>query len=329
VYELIGIITIAFLLDLFLGDPRYRFHPIRVIGKGIFFLEKFLRRLGLEGKAGGIILVVVIEAAFLSLFLFMSITLHTVNFIIGLGFDLFICYSCIALKDLIHHINPVICALETGSIPEARKKIALIVGRDVNYLDDQGISRAAIETLAENFVDGFLSPVLWYLTGGILAHILGLYPLTFALTLMLAFKIASTLDSMVGYRSRIYAQFGWAGAKLDDLMNLFPARLSLVFLFIGSVIGRLHPLEGLKVAVRDRLKHDSPNAAHPESFVAGALNIRLGGPTRYPDGLKNKPWLGNGSLEPGPEHIRRAEFLIRYSSWFTIFSILCILLILS
>lgn len=327
--ELIGILFIAFLLDLLIGDPRYWLHPVRIMGQGITFLEDVLRFLGLDGRVGGTLLVLVIETAFISIFVFSSILLHHVYPFLGLSFDIFICYSCIALKDLIHHIQPVINALEVGNLQKAKEKIATVVGRDVRYLDDKGVSRAAIETLAENFVDGFLSPLFWYLTGGILAWLFGFPPLIFALSFMLAFKVASTLDSMVGYRNSKYAQFGWAGAKLDDLMNFIPARLALIILFIGAGISRLHPFNGLKTALRYRLKHDSPNAAHAESFVAGALDIRLCGPARYSDGLKNKPWLGNGNLDPGPKHIRRTVILIWHSSWVAIIIPLCILLVLT
>lgn len=168
-----------------------------------------------------------------------------------MAFDLFICYSCLALKDLVVHIKPVIHALETGDLPEARKRIALVVGRNIQSLDDKGVSRAAVETLAENFVDGFLSPVFWYLLGGILACILGLSPVITALSFMLAFKVGSTLDSMVGYKSPRFMDFGWASAKLDDVMNFIPARLSLIILFFGAWISGLHPLDGLRVALRD------------------------------------------------------------------------------
>ena len=151
----------------------------------------------------------------------------------------------------------------------------MVVGRDVRFLDEKGVCRASVETLAENFVDGFLSPLFWCLMGAVLANLLGLSPIKTAMSFMLAFKVASTLDSMVGYKNPDYIDFGVAGARLDDIMNFIPARFSLIILFVGAGISGFHPVNGLKAAMGDRLKHESPNSAHAESFVAGALDIRL------------------------------------------------------
>jgi len=272
---------------------------------------------------------VMVETTFLATYLTASLIFHHINLIIGLGFDLFIGYSCLALKDLFIHTDRVIHALETGNLPEARKRISMVVGRDVRFLDEKGISRAAIETLAENFVDGFLSPLFWYLSGGILGYILGLSPVMTAISLMLVFKVASTLDSMVGYKDSEFFEFGWAGAKLDDIMNFIPSRLSLIVLFAGAWICRLKASEGIRVALRDRLKHDSPNAAHAESFVAGALEVRLGGPVVYPDGQKDKPWLGEENPDPRPQHIRRTASLLKWSAWVAVAFPVCALVLLA
>ncbi|MCD6297425.1 MAG: cobalamin biosynthesis protein CobD, partial [Deltaproteobacteria bacterium] len=308
--ELTCILFVAFLVDLFIGDPRYRYHPIKIIGQSISFLEKVLRKVGCSGRSGGVLLVITVVAAFVTLYLAISFALHRIHFLLGICFDFYACYSCLAIGDLINHVRPVIHALESGKLTEAKESIALIVGRDVRFLDEKGVCRAAVETLAENFVDGFLSPLFWCLMGAILANLLGLSPVKTAMSFMLAFKVASTLDSMIGYRNPEYIDFGLAGARLDDMMNFVPARFSLIILFIGAGFSGFHPVRGLKVAMRDRLKHDSPNAAHAESFVAGALDIRLAGPVKYPDALKNKPWLGNGNPDPGPVHIKKTVRLV-------------------
>ena len=146
---------------------------------------------------------------------------------------------------------------------------------------------------------------------------------------MMVFKVASTLDSMVGYKDSEFLEFGWAGAKLDDIMNFIPARLSLMVLFAGAWICRLKASEGIRVALKDRLKHDSPNAAHAESFVAGALAVRLGGPTLYPDGQKDKPWLGKGNPDPVPQHIRRTASLLTGSAWVAVAFPVCALILLA
>jgi len=304
----------AYILDLFFGDPRYPCHPVRIIGLTISLVGRSLKTLSLDGKGGGILLVCITVGFTLGAYIALRRSLQSLFPLVGLGFDLFICYSLLAFKDLIVHIRPVIRALETHDLARARKAVSRTVGRDVRYLDREGVSRAAVETLAENFVDGFLSPLFWYVTAGAAASFLGWPPVMPAICLMLLFKVASTLDSMVGYKTGPSPAFGWAGARLDDLLNFIPARLSLVILFAGAWTSGLDPKEGLKVALRDRLKHESPNSAHAESFAAGALHIRLGGPTRYPDGLKKKPWLGKGYEDPGPDEIRRTIGLLNRSA---------------
>jgi len=326
--ELFIVILLGFLFDLSIGDPHYRCHPVRIMGGGITFFERILRRFRLDGLGGGILLVLIMEIVSLSGYISIRVVLHLIHPIPALCFDIFICYSCLALRDLMDHMKPVMRGLESNNLSEAREAVAKVVGRDVRYLDEQGVSRAAVETMAENFVDGFFSPLFWFLAGGISAYILGLSPVMPALGLMIASKVGSTLDSMVGYKSPEYAEFGKAGARLDDLVNFVPARLSLIILFFGAWLSGLHPVNGLRVALKDRMKHDSPNAAHAESFVAGALNIRLGGPTVYQDGLKDKPWLGEGYADPTMEQIYRTATLIRVSSWVSMAVTFIILLLI-
>jgi adenosylcobinamide-phosphate synthase len=314
-FQLAVILLLAFLLDLFLGDPRYRLHPIRLIGLCISLFTKIFRLRGLCGKWGGILLVGTVQVIFLGAYLTVSLALRHIHMMIGLMFDLFTGYSCLALKDLLNHTDRVVHALEAGDLIEARKRIGMVVGRDVRSLDEKGVCRAAMETLAENFVDGFLSPLFWGFSGGMLGYLLGYSPVMTAISFMLAFKVTSTLDSMVGYKDARFLKFGWAGARLDDIMNFVPARLSLVILFVGAWICRLNPSGGIRTALRDRLKHDSPNSAHAESFVAGALRVQLGGPTLYPEGQKEKPWLGQGNPDPLPLHIRKTGRLLKCAAW--------------
>jgi adenosylcobinamide-phosphate synthase len=186
----------------------------------------------------------------------------------------------------------------------------MIVGRDVNSLDEKGVIRAAIETLAENFVDGFLSPVFWFCAGCMIGIYVDIDPAFSGILFLIIFKVASTLDSMVGHKTEELIEIGWAGARLDDVMNYIPARISLILLFLGAIFSGLHPLCGLKTSLRDRLKHDSPNSGHSESFVAGAIMARLGGPLKYPEGLKEKPWLGAEFPDPGLGDINRVIRLL-------------------
>ncbi|MEW6666819.1 MAG: adenosylcobinamide-phosphate synthase CbiB [Thermodesulfobacteriota bacterium] len=314
-------IIAAYLLDLLVGDPTYRYHPVRLIGSSISRSETLLRKSGLTGKTGGTFLVLITAAAALLLYLCIAHLLRRVHPAILFFFHLYLVYVCLALGDLLDHIRPVVAALQSGDVTRAREAVSRVVGRNVNALDEHGVGRAAVETLAENFVDGFLSPVFWYLAGWALSVLLGQGQTTWPVAFMLLFKVASTLDSMVGYRNPRYLRFGWAGARLDDLMNFLPARLSIVFLGLGAGLTGMRWVEGLRIAQRDRLKHDSPNSAHAESFVAGALGLRLGGPTLYADGMKTKPWLGDGRAEVGPEDIRCTVTLLRVTGWIVLFAV--------
>ncbi len=308
-------VCVAFMLDLLFGDPRYAFHPVRLIGHTIDSIETLLRGLGCAGKGGGILLAVVTCGGMLVLYLSLRWLVEEVHPFLPLLFDLFLVYSFLAVGDLLRHIRPVAAALETMDLVSARQALSLTVGRNVNVLDREGVARAAIETLAENFVDGFLSPLFWYIAGGAASWLLGDHPMRGAVGCMLLFKCASTLDSMVGYKNERYLRFGWAGARLDDWMNLAPARLSVFFLWTGALLTGLNGSEGIRVFLRDRLKHESPNSAHPESFAAGALGIRLGGPTLYSNGVKTKPWLGDGLCEVNENHVRKAMRMVHAGAW--------------
>ncbi len=313
--ECIIILFLGFLLDVLLGDPEYRLHPIRLVGHGISLGEKWLRKAGLGNRKGGVFLALLLTGATLGAFLFLSRVFNGIYGPLAFLFHVYVCFSCLALKDLTVHLDPVVNALEARDLATARLKVSWVVGRDVSVLDEKGVCRAAVETLAENFIDGFVSPLFWYMAGGLLGWLLGLPPVLPALCSMLMFKVISTMDSMVGYKNERYAAFGWAGARLDDIMNFVPARLSYLFLFPAAIICGTNGVRGIKIGLKDRLKHDSPNAAHGESFVAGALGIRLGGPTTYGSKTKEKPWLGEGFQDPKPSDIVRTMWLLSAAAW--------------
>jgi adenosylcobinamide-phosphate synthase len=202
-------------------------------------------------------------------------------------------------------------------LTQARTELQKIVGRDTSNLNPEGVARGAVESVAENFVDGVLSPMFWYSLIAVFSHVFGCpAPAAAGIVGMLSFKAISTLDSMVGYRSGHYLFFGRPAARLDDLANFLPARLSLIILSIGAVLSGEKAWAGWNISRRDRLKHPSPNAGHSESFVAGALGIKLGGPTVYQEHTVDKPWLGDADEEVGPQHIRRCCRLIYRSAWF-------------
>jgi adenosylcobinamide-phosphate synthase len=313
------ILFVAFLLDLLLGDPPYRFHPVRLIGLCVSFLEKLLLRARLSGSAGGVFLAAGVVGLTIGVYLAIRFVLNGLHPWTATILDLYLTYSCLALTDLLKHASTVAEALVRNDLPQGRAALQKIVGRDTGSLNPAAVARGAVESAAENFVDGVLSPLFWYTFGALLCQILQCpTPTVAGVFAILSFKAISTLDSMVGYRHAHYLAFGRAAARLDDLANLIPARLSLAILFGGALISGERAGAGWQVAMRDRLKHLSPNAGHSESFVAGALGIRLGGPTTYKETTVDKPWLGDGDDEVGPDHIRRCCRLIYRSSWLSV-----------
>ena len=315
-----AILFLAFILDLFLGDPPFPFHPVRLIGAAISAFEKLMRRLRWSGSGGGIILVTMTIGLAFGTYLTFRHFIGGLHPYLATVLDLYLAYSCLALRDLCKHAEPIAETLARSELTQARTELQKIVGRDTSNLNPEGVARGAVESVAENFVDGVLSPLFWYSLVAVFSHVFGCPAPAAAGTVgMLAFKTISTLDSMVGYRSKHYLLFGRPAARLDDLANFLPARLSLLILSIGAVLSGEKAWAGLKISRRDRLKHLSPNAGHSESFVAGALGIRLGGPTVYQENTVDKPWLGDGDEEVGPQHIRRCCRLIYRSSWFASF----------
>jgi len=237
-------------------------------------------------------------------------------------------YSCVALRDLMKHAKPIIEALDMTNLPAARKALQEIVGRDASVLDAHGVARAAVESVSEGFLDGVFSPMIWYVFGAAYAFLAHLSPLPWAVTAMLVYRATNTLDSMVGYQNERYLRFGRVSAKLDDVLNFIPARLAVPVLFVASAVCGLNSRAGWQTALRDRLKHESPNSAHTESFAAGALGLRLGGPLRYPDGNVEKPWLGDGSPDATAKDIRSVCRLVLCAGWISMLVCVGLLLIL-
>lgn len=322
------ILISGFIFDLILGDPNYRYHPVRLIGGLIDWLHNWLKGRSWNLKLSGVILTLLTILISVSIYSLLVAAFYQLHPTVAILINIYFVYSLIALKDLFNHCRPVTDALKNNDLFKARESIAMIVGRDVNCLDEKGIIRAAIETLAENFVDGFLSPVFWYCVGSIIGPLIDIDSIYSGVIFLIIFKVASTLDSMVGHKTEELVEIGWAGARLDDILNFIPARLSLILLFFGALFSGLHPLTGLKTSLRDRLKHDSPNSAHPESFVAGAIRARLGGPVRYPEGLKEKPWLGTEFPDPEFPYIQGVKRLLFISAFLFVALISSILFII-
>lgn len=309
------VLAVAFLADRVLGDPRYALHPVRLIGGLIARLESCVRRLGWDSMFGGGVLLVVSVITVAVSYGAVRIALAAAHAVAPVVLDAFVFYSCIALRDMQRHAVPIAIALKEGDTDRARDLVRDIVGRDVATLDAPGIARAVVESVSESFLDGFLAPLFWFVVGAAVSRLLPLSPLPVATGAALVYRVVNTLDSMVGYRSERYLRLGWASAHADDVLNFIPARMAVPAMVPAAVMCRLNAAAGWRIALRDRLKHASPNSAHPESFAAGALGVRLGGPTAYAHGVVDKPWIGEGTDEVTDSHIVQAARLTACAGW--------------
>lgn len=199
-------------------------------------------------------------------------------------------WPALAARSLDDHVRPVLAALEAGDLAEARHAVAMIVGRDTAGLDEAGVVRAAIESLAESFCDGVVAPLFWLLLGGVPGA--------------WAYKAINTADSLIGHPEEPLRAYGWAAARIDDLANLLPARLAGLLLCVAG-------LRGWRVMLRDHARHASPNAGWPEAAMAGALGVRLAGPIVYDGVLAPKPWIGEEGRTAGAADLRRALAIYR------------------
>lgn len=284
---------IGFCIDLIVGDPMGFPHPVVLIGKLISFLEKQLRKLfpktplG-EQSAGALlwILVVSVSTALPALVLFLAFQLSPW---LRLVLESLMCWQILAVKSLRQETMKVYHALKSGDLEKARFAVSMIVGRDTAKLDEAAITRAAIETVAENTSDGIVAPLLFLAIGGA--------PLGFF------YKAVNTMDSMLGYVEPPYQNIGLVPAKMDDVMNFIPARLSAFFMLFAGLFLRLDLKNGWKIFRRDRKKHASPNSAQTESVCAGLLGIRLAGDAWYHGVLHKKEYIGDALREVTLEDI--------------------------
>ncbi|HZR47787.1 MAG TPA: adenosylcobinamide-phosphate synthase CbiB [Candidatus Manganitrophaceae bacterium] len=291
--EIVYLTGLALLLDLLLGDPLWMPHPVRgmgwLIGKG----EKRLRRiLPRHEKFAGILLAVVVVAGMYAFCQGLSLFARSTYPALEDAVQVVMIYFSLAPRDLAAHALRVLSKLEEGDLEGAKAKVSMMVGRDVAPLDEKGVIRATVESVAENTVDGVTAPLFFAFLGGGPAAI--------------AYRAANTLDSMVGYRHAPYTEIGWASARFDDLLNLLPARLTawmmpLAGIFLGGSIPG-----GYRALLRDGRKHDSPNSGLPEAAMAGLLGVRLGGPHWYRERHDPSPWIGFDRRPIAPGDIVKA-----------------------
>ncbi|TYP56796.1 adenosylcobinamide-phosphate synthase CbiB [Thermosediminibacter litoriperuensis] len=293
-----AIIICAFALDLLLGDPRRPTHPVVLTGKLIAYLEKILygafkTPAGLRA-AGVILWLLTVPTVYFSTNAIIGLS-YKVNYWLGFFSSTWLIYTSLATKNLADEALAILAELRSGDLQEARARLGGIVGRDTGDLTVEEICRATVETVAENTIDGIISPMFYAFLGGA--------------PLALAFKAASTLDSMVGYRNERYIYFGWFSARMDDLLNYIPARLGGLLILMASLLIGLDAKRGLKTVLSDAGNHESPNAGIPEAAVAGALGIRLGGWNSYSGILHFRPYMGRKLRDIRPGDIRVAVAL--------------------
>ncbi len=282
-------LAIAVLLDLAFGDPVYRAHPIRLMGATLSAFERALRQIGADGYGGGIALFLLLAAVWIggisALTYFAAIAAPWLAWVL----HVFVLYSLLALGDLLHHVSRVERAAQRDDLPEARRAIACLVGRDIDRMDLAACRRAAVESLSENLTDGFTSPLFWYALLGLPGLVL--------------FKIVSTMDSMVGYKTPRYLRFGWCGARTDDVMNYIPARLTWLLL---AVVALFTPgcsaAKALRVGLQQHAILPGPNSGWSEAATAGAIQRRIVGPIWMNGNLVTEVWIGDPTDPPLATH---------------------------
>ena len=290
------ILAAAFLLDCLLGDPRWLPHPICLIGKLIAGTEKGMRRLIKNQFFGGLLLVIVVITVSTAVPWAILILVGMINPWLETVLQVWFCYQILAMKSLCTESMRVYTPLKAGDLPLARKYLSWIVGRETDPLDEEGVAKAAVETVAENTSDGVVAPLIFMAIGGA--------PLGFL------YKAINTMDSMIGYKNDKYIRFGRAAARLDDAANFIPARLSALLMILAAYILRFDGGNARRIYWRDRRNHKSPNSAQTESVCAGALHIQLAGPAVYFGKLVEKPTIGDRDRSTTAEDICLANRLM-------------------
>jgi len=293
------IIFLALLLDLLIGDPHWLPHPVVAMGRLIHLLDRVLRRVWLNERVAGVLLLLVVVISSSGITWILLKTLTAMLPLAGWVAAVLISSTCLAARSLHKESARVATALLAGALPAARRYLSFIVGRDTDQLEESEIWRGVVETVAENTSDGIIAPLFWLTIGGPVAAI--------------AYKAVSTLDSMVGYRNRRYLQLGWASARMDDLLNYVPARISALLLILSSPLAGLSTSNAARITVRDRLKHPSPNSGHPEAAAAGALGVQFGGASSYNGASSLKEFIGD-ALQPLDERAYRGMIKLMYIS---------------
>jgi len=289
-------ILCALLLDLLIGDPQGFPHPVRLIGGLAQRLEAPLRGRIRSAKVAGVLEVLVTVGSAIAAVVLLLWLAGLVHPLLADLFGVVVLYTTIAARDLVRHSMAVYHALAAGDLPEARRRVARIVGRDTEALDAAGVTRAAVECVAESTVDGVTAPLF--------------YALLFGPAGAMAYRAINTLDSTFGYKTARLLHFGWASARLDDLANWLPARLTAPLVAVAAALTGRSPCRAWRLLRRDGRKHESPNSGLTEAAMAGALNVQLGGMSSYAGEPLGKPVLGDPGEALHPGHIVTANLLM-------------------
>ena len=301
------ILISAYILDLIFGDPYSFPHPVKFIGNMIARLEKFFFATLINKLLSGLItFLIVVVTTYFATFLLINIS-YSLNSYLGIAVEILLTYTVLSAKCLEVEAVKVQRELRAKNLENSRKSLSYIVGRDTKELDFAQIIKAVIETVAENTVDGVISPIFSLCLGGV--------------PLAMAFKAISTLDSMIGYRNEKYEEFGKVSARADDVANFIPARLSIIFFTISAFLLRLDYKNAFLICMRDRKNHLSPNCAYSESLTAGALGIQLGGSHYYGGRLVEKQKIGDDLKKADVDDITKTVNMLR------IVTFLCILVV--
>ncbi len=293
-------LILGFLLDCAVGDPYNIPHPVKLIGRLIGGLEKLVRKHMRDLRTGGILLGLTVIVLSTVLPLVLLVICYHISIILGIAAETIMCCYMLAAKCLCSESMKVCKAAGSGDTEAARKAVSMIVGRDTAVLDKNGIVRAAVETVAENASDGVTAPLFYMGLGGAVGAFF--------------YKSVNTMDSMIGYKDEKYADIGRFAAKLDDVLNFIPSRMTALLMAASAPLAGLDGRNAFRIWKRDRRNHASPNSAQTESACAGALHVRLAGDAWYFGKLHKKPYIGDDDRPVKPEDIRLANRLMYLSS---------------
>ena len=298
------VFTLGYWLDIFIGDPNNWYHPVQALGKIINMLEQKLLKAGFRKSRkkinGFILLMLLVLIAFMLPLLIIKLAFQ-IHPILAVLIEAWMLFQAFATRQLDRETKRVYKALKENNLQEARKYMSYLVSRDTGQMSEEDILKATIETISENIGDGIVAPLFYACIGGA--------------PLVWAYKAVNTLDSMVGYKNKKYEDFGYASAKCDDILNYIPARLTSIFILFSGLLLKMNFMQGLKILLRDRKNHASPNSAYPEAAAAGLLGIQLGGKASYFGVVSMKATMGDPDKKIDLKDLKKTSQILYLTSF--------------